>query len=158
MGCKFYHDKGKAQPWPFLNRTSHPVRHHLQDGAGVYQATPFSKLFLCIVQTRLGALRVVWLQVLVYIIPKNILAHQTRIKVSLFLLINQSTNWKSHKTWASFEGLSLGSKSPFMEKYQLFYKTNYKGIPYYPRVQSWQSCLSSICLGIKGKYHTESKR
>lgn len=36
MGCKFYHDKGKAQPWPFLNRTSHPVRHHLQDGAGVY--------------------------------------------------------------------------------------------------------------------------
>lgn len=43
-----------------------------------------------------------------------------------------------------------------MEKYQISDKTHYKGNPLLE--QSWQSRLPSICLGIKGKYHIESKR
>lgn len=73
--------------------------------------------------------------------------------------MNQGNIWKNHKTLGLFEGLSSGSKSLIiMEKHQILDKTHYKENPLLPRVQDWQSCLSSICLGIKGKYHTESKR
>lgn len=132
---KFYHNKEKN---PALHIPEPPTSHPLSPSLGKGRFVLDHPIFQIVLA------------------QKNIHTHQTRNKGSL--LINQDNIWKSHKTLTLFEGLSSGCKCFMMDKYRISDKTLYTGNPFLSRVQSWQSHLLSIYLGIKGKCHTESKR